>query len=266
MGKYKKFSETRAETIILDEWVEMTWTPNNKKYYESLGYKYTKTRERFMVKSCDLPPGSQKIVSVMCPICKRISNQKYQDITKTGHTLCAGCANIMEMSGIRIGRLVFTELNMEMSKNGVMWWDYICDCGNTGTIRRSNVIAKNHTKSCGCLAEEVVGSIFGENHYNWNPQITDEQRQHTRRYPEYKQWVKDVYERDQYTCQVCGDSRGGNLQAHHLYSYTHYPKKRLKLENGICLCETCHNNFHVWLGGYSVVCTKGDFDRWLKDR
>src|SRR5690606_1006715 len=114
MGKYKKFSETRAETIILDEWVEMTWTPNNKKYYESLGYKYTKTRERFMLKSCDLPPGSQKIVSVMCPICKRISNQKYQDITKTGHTLCAGCANIMEMSGIRIGRLVFTELNMEM--------------------------------------------------------------------------------------------------------------------------------------------------------
>jgi hypothetical protein len=37
-----------------------------------------------------------------------------------------------------------------------------------------------------------------------------------RRKPEYLDWRAAVFLRDAYTCQDCGDSRGGNLRAHHI--------------------------------------------------
>nr|DAW74567.1 MAG TPA: HNH endonuclease bacteriophage, HNH Endonuclease, DNA.52A [Caudoviricetes sp.] len=34
----------------------------------------------------------------------------------------------------------------------------------------------------------------------------------------YKEWVRKVFDRDNYTCQCCG-KRGSNLNAHHLYNF-----------------------------------------------
>ncbi|MDP4159792.1 MAG: HNH endonuclease [Bacillota bacterium] len=61
--------------------------------------------------------------------------------------------------------------------------------------------------------------------------------------PEYNAWRKDVYERDNYTCQDCG-KRGGTLNAHHLKSFKKYKKLRYKVDNGLTLCELCHRERH----------------------
>lgn len=68
----------------------------------------------------------------------------------------------------------------------------------------------------------------------------------------YKEWIRKVFERDDYTCQCCG-KRGGNLNAHHLYNFSEYPNLRYDISNGITFCRECHlinfpNSFHSIYG------------------
>jgi 5-methylcytosine-specific restriction endonuclease McrA len=53
------------------------------------------------------------------------------------------------------------------------------------------------------------------------------------------------FERDHYTCLVCGEV-GGRINAHHIKSFKDYPELRFEVDNGITLCINCHkltNNY-----------------------
>lgn len=52
-------------------------------------------------------------------------------------------------------------------------------------------------------------------------------------------WRKAVFERDNYTCQACGQI-GGALNAHHVKSYKNHPELRESVSNGLTLCVECH--------------------------
>ena len=56
---------------------------------------------------------------------------------------------------------------------------------------------------------------------------------------ELKEWRRAVFQRDNYTCQICGH-RGGRLNADHIKAYVRYPELRLDVNNGRTLCEACH--------------------------
>ncbi len=43
-------------------------------------------------------------------------------------------------------------------------------------------------------------------------------------------------------CDICGSTK--KLTAHHLYDKNTHPTLMYQAENGVCLCETCHNGFH----------------------
>lgn len=53
-------------------------------------------------------------------------------------------------------------------------------------------------------------------------------------------WRKFVFERDGYTCQVCGVV-GGELNAHHIAPVSKHPELREDKENGVTLCKVCHD-------------------------
>jgi len=65
-----------------------------------------------------------------------------------------------------------------------------------------------------------------------------------------KEWQivrKAVFERDNYTCQECGDRNYGGrgkslkLECHHKREWICFPELRMDLDNLITLCVKCHN-------------------------
>ena len=182
----------------------------------------------------------------------------------------------------KFGRLTAIKI-VGQSKWGHYIWFCECDCGNSVEVI-SRSLNSGETKSCGCLRKETARhsikklhlvqkgkgnpfygkhhtpetkdkirnsnyhtNEFGENNPAWNPNLTDEERRTKRNYTEYRKWRTLVYEKDNYTCQVC-HRKGGTLNAHHLESYASNPDFRTTIENGVTLCEDCHRDFHHQYG------------------
>ena len=74
---------------------------------------------------------------------------------------------------------------------------------------------------------------------------------------EYRLWRSDCFRRDNYTCQDCGDNRGGNLEVHHIKAFIVILKEYLiktmeealacvelwDINNGKTVCKTCHKKY-----------------------
>lgn len=84
--------------MILDDKVKMTWNSNNKSYYESKGYEYTKMYEEFDILIEDLLSTSPKKVNVKCDVCGKIKPLKYREynnsLSNGGYYSCSQkCSN-----------------------------------------------------------------------------------------------------------------------------------------------------------------------------
>ena len=89
-------------------------------------------------------------------------------------------------------------------------------------------------------------SRMGKNSPNWKGGITPENEK-IRKSFEYKLWRKSCFERDNFTCQVSGQS-GGRLVVHHINSFDEFPELRTSIENGITMTKELHIEFHKEYG------------------
>lgn len=199
---------------------------------------------------------SRTVVDYLCA--KGHENSKPFHSYKSGH-MCAKCAQIDAGNRYRFRvqevSEIFAEQGCELLEteytNSNQKLRYRCSCGN---ISYSYISAIRKGIKCGCQYPR------GEDHPLWNEYLTEEQRALSRNYPEYRTWVSDVFERDDYTCQKCL-SRGGKLNAHHILSYADHVELRTELSNGVTLCASCHRDFHNTFG-YSGF-SKQDLDEFL---
>lgn len=158
-----------------------------------------------------------------------------------GHTQSCGClqkertsrARLKDLTGIRFGRLTAVTRSTKRASDGRILWNCICTCGTFVLVPGSN-LCTGHTKSCGCLKLENKG----EAHYNWSGGVTSDNEK-IRKSPDYKLWRTAVFQRDDYTCQMCGQ-RGGKLNADHIKPFSTHPDLRLEVDNGRTLCTACH--------------------------
>ena len=81
-----------------------------------------------------------------------------------------------------------------------------------------------------------------EKNPNWKGG-THQERHNNMGRVEYKNWRRKVFERDNYTCQICG-KKGVVLNAHHIRAWQDYPSLRYFVPNGMTLCKSCHVELH----------------------
>ena len=87
-------------------------------------------------------------------------------------------------------------------------------------------------------SQSMRGRFIGPNNSNWKGGKRSARKIIYDSY-EYKDWRKAVFERDDYTCQIC-NKRGCELEAHHIKKFSEYPKLVFEIDNGITLCKKCH--------------------------
>lgn len=207
--------------------------------------KYFNDEEEFLIKSYIKKYGKSN--RTFCEFkCKEGHLNKMPFYSYKSGNRCKECslkeASLRYKMTIEQVRNIFKEQNCELiSKEYIDWntpLEYKCSCGN---ISKSNVGSIKKGIKCGCQRHK------GKDAWNWNPNLTEEDRLRMRSYPEYIQWIKDVYVRDDYTCQCCF-ARGVRLASHHIYGYSEYRDLRTNIKNGITLCEKCHKEFHSFYG------------------
>lgn len=60
---------------------------------------------------------------------------------------------------------------------------------------------------------------------------------------DHVEWAKNVKIKFNYICDVCG-KYGVPLHSHHLNSYDTFINQRYDMNNGVCICQSCHQIFH----------------------
>jgi len=117
--------------------------------------------------------------------------------------------------------------------------------------RRLLHITESNKRRGGRSYEELYGDRADEerekrskgNLNHWKSIPKRKQRNRHNGEAKYKRWRLAVFKRDNYTCQKCS-RKGGKLNAHHIKSWSRFPKLRYVLSNGITLCERDHKKVH----------------------
>ncbi len=129
--------------------------------------------------------------------------------------------------------------------NALIKLKYICSCGNKSEISFNSFRQGVRCIKCG------IEKNSGKNHYNYNPNLTDEDRRIRRKFPGYSRWRINVLNKDDYACQKCF-KMGCKLNAHHIEGYAENKHLRTEVLNGVTFCQDCHNLFHAIYGKKNV--------------
>lgn len=260
--------------MLISEYVTIRWNSKNKRHYQELGYDFSKMGDDLVVKTKDLTPGSDVIVSVECDYCGTIYTKHYNHyLSESGELAkdaCGNCKNIKasEIFERKYGVKNPFELDHIKSKIKKTNKSRYGTENPFSSEEIKNKIAETNIKKYGvksftqtdqyitktaetCLKRYGVTnpgkirSYRGALSPRWKGGVSYHRQE--RSTFEYNNWREQVYIRDGYTCMACG-RRGGNLNAHHILNWKDNIDKRYDPYNGITLCDKCHSEFHKKYG------------------
>lgn len=222
-----------------------------------------------------LTKGSHKKVRVICPSCKQEREAEYKTTFRVGNSYCHPCSKILnhkkKLLGQRFGRLLVIDFGkfyiVPSTGDRGLTCLCMCECGKEVTVRAHDLKSGKST-SCGCYQREKKSQrmsvrMLGSGNPSYRHDVTEEERRSNywqRFSPKYSSWREAVFKRDDHTCQCC-KGRGGKLIAHHMNGFANFPEQRFDVNNGLTLCESCHNKLHSVLGGKNKSCTRKQCER-----
>lgn len=188
---------------------------------------------------------SKTSLDLICLKCGSYQTKKWSQLLKKSCKICSDNNRRLTIEHIifefqKVGYQLETKI-YENYKNQKLY--FFCDKGHYTYIKWNDF-----QQGCRC-SECAKNRMIGENSPRWNSDLTDEERLYKRNSYEYNLWRMSVFYRDNYSCRCCGDSKGGNLIAHHIDNFSENKDLRLELDNGVTLCKECHEEFH-WTYGY----------------
>ena len=288
--------------MLITKQTKVKWNSKNKKHYVNLGYEFTKMGDEFTVNVCDLTKGSSAMVEFVCDYCGEIVKIKWINYhilkqkdnkkdccskkecttTKSREVLFEkyGTTNLREFEWFN-EKVKNTNIEKfgcenpfgnEEVKNKIKQY-YLNNFGVENVMQIPEYFEKarqtcierygvdNYTKT-----KEYRELYRGENSPVWKGGNASTVR-NGRELPEYRDWRKEVFSRDLYTCKCCRKRNGNgeyiNLHAHHIYNWKDNIDKRYDVNNGVTLCVKCHMKFHSIYGKKNN--TKEQYDEFLKN-
>ena len=178
--------------------------------------------------------------------CGNIFETRFTDFKNNNQRQCLEC-------GLENTKIGYQEVKDFIENNGceLISTKYIncytklkikCPCGEIFEARFRD-FKRSQFRCSKCGHKMASKKMRGENNPNYNPNLTDEDREERRKLLKNKEWRNKVFERDNYICKCCG-KKGGSLNAHHLNGYHWDKEHRFDVSNGVTLCDKCHKNFH----------------------
>jgi hypothetical protein len=266
--------------MLISKEIITKWNSKTKKYYESLGYQYTKMRDSFTVLVTDLKENSFEKIIIQCDYCGRQFPITYstwnmcrrnspidKDVCGKCKHLKAkesilqtyGASNIMNIPGVEEKRdatniLLYGFKNVFQSEK-IKEKIFETNFEKYGVKSFTQTEMYNKQRKETCLEKYGVDSHMkldkfkdmfrGDKSPVWKGGVHDERWD--RLQPDYKEWRDGVFGRDGYLCQKCL-TRKSYTEAHHIFNWNDNPDKRYDLENGITFCRDCHIEFHRQYG------------------
>ena len=223
-------------------------------------------RKRFKDEGCELLEkiwiNSQTKMKFRCD-CGRTGEVTLNSFSNVGQR-CKECGSEKKSSKLRLlykdVKKYFEDHDCELVskeyKNNSTILDYICNCGDPAKITFACFKRGSRCRKCG------IKKRTGPNSKKWNHNLTKEEREIGRNYPEYREWRKKVYRKNYWNCVCCKKKNGVKICAHHIESYDLNEELRLVVSNGVVFCEECHDFFHD-LYGYGNN-TREQFNEFMK--
>ena len=215
---------------------------------QSLGEEYI--MQQFENEGCkviDCRNGTNSCKIKYIALCGHENEITYAHFSMGGGRICSKCSRSIQYEYDYV-RECFENEDCELLEteyiNCKTPMRYIAKCGHEATITFDVFLNSSAPKRC--------------------PQchkITHHEMIDPRNKGEYKHWRKAVYDKYNKTCVSCG-RKDGRIEAHHLESFNSDPEKRYNPENGVCLCFSCHIQFHKDCGWKDN--TPEQFYEWLK--
>ena len=164
--------------------------------------------------------------SVECPDCGEI--RELADFRPSRQSRrCAQCAHKPENNGMYRG--VAKAITCADCGKQRKWWP------------RPDI--REPVRCTACKGKEYIG----DKNPNWKGGITGANKK-LRNSPQYAAWRQDVFARDGFTCQWCGQV-GGDIHADHIEPFAIAVDLRFDVDNGRTLCRPCHLQTESYLGG-----------------
>lgn len=190
---------------------------------------------------------------------------------------------LIDITGKKFGRLLVISRTVDPrenpSKHRDSWWFCLCDCGVYCTVRGES-IRKGDTRSCGCLAAEIVrrtgrkriahkSGAFWILYRRYKSHAAEDNREFTLTEKEFREFTSSI-------CHYCGSPPRKKITgkwSSSIYEYNGIDRKDNSIgyirDNCVSCCYICNKAKHTssyeeylqWIGDlvdYRIKCMKSE--------